>query len=106
MRRLIPGRCPLPKRRDFPIPGPFAKSVEITRANLVYVAKKGLPAAMLNRLLRIAAFQNPEFHKAQSMRLSTYEKPRVIGWAIICRNTSDCRAVRWQMLSSRFSITQ
>jgi hypothetical protein len=33
---------------------------------------------MLDRLLRIAAFQNPEFYKAQTMRLSTYEKPRVI----------------------------
>jgi superfamily II DNA or RNA helicase len=33
---------------------------------------------MLDRLLRIAAFQNPEFYKAQSMRLSTYDKPRVI----------------------------
>jgi superfamily II DNA or RNA helicase len=70
---------PSKKRRDFAIPGPFPKSVEITRANLVYVAKKDLPAAMLNRLLRIAAFQNPEFYKAQSMRLSTYDKPRVIG---------------------------
>jgi superfamily II DNA or RNA helicase len=70
---------PSKKQRDLPIPGPFPKSVEITRANLVYVAKKGLPAAMLNRLLRIAAFQNPEFYKAQSMRLSTYDKPRVIG---------------------------
>lgn len=33
---------------------------------------------MLNRLLRIAAFQNPEFYKAQAMRLSTFDKPRVI----------------------------
>lgn len=70
---------PSRKRLDAPIPGPFPKSVEITRGNLVYVAKKGLPAAMLNRLLRVAAFQNPEFYKAQSMRLSTYDKPRVIG---------------------------
>jgi hypothetical protein len=28
--------------------------------------------------LRIAAFQNPEFSKAQAMRLSTYDKPLVI----------------------------
>lgn len=70
---------PSRKRLDAPIPGPFPKSIEITRANLVYVAKKDLPAAMLNRLLRVAAFQNPEFYKAQSMRLSTYDKPRVIG---------------------------
>ena len=60
---------PSRKRVDAPIPGPFPKSIEITRANLVYVAKKDLPAAMLNRLLRVAAFQNPEFYKAQSMRL-------------------------------------
>jgi len=33
---------------------------------------------MLNRLVRLAAFQNPEFYKAQSMRLSTFNKPRVI----------------------------
>ena len=34
-----------------------------------------------NRLLRLAAFQNPEFYKAQAMRLSTYDKPRVIACA-------------------------
>ena len=33
---------------------------------------------MLNRLIRLAAFQNPEFYKAQSMRLSTWDKPRII----------------------------
>jgi len=33
---------------------------------------------MLNRLLRLAAFQNPEFYKAQAMRLPTFNKPRVI----------------------------
>jgi superfamily II DNA or RNA helicase len=33
---------------------------------------------MLNRMIRIAAFQNPEFYKAQAMRLPTWDKPRVI----------------------------
>ncbi|MGB8473359.1 MAG: DEAD/DEAH box helicase family protein [Candidatus Acidiferrum sp.] len=33
---------------------------------------------MLDRLIRIAAFQNPEFYRAQAMRLSTYGKPRII----------------------------
>jgi superfamily II DNA or RNA helicase len=33
---------------------------------------------MLNRIIRIAAFQNPEFYKAQAMRLSIWDKPRVI----------------------------
>jgi hypothetical protein len=50
----------------------------VVRANLLYVEKTDLPPAMLNRLLRLAAFQNPEFYKAQAMRLSTYNKPRVI----------------------------
>jgi superfamily II DNA or RNA helicase/very-short-patch-repair endonuclease len=32
-------------------------------------------------LIRLAAFQNPEFYKAQAMRLSTYDKPRIIACA-------------------------
>jgi superfamily II DNA or RNA helicase/very-short-patch-repair endonuclease len=40
-----------------------------------------LPPDLRNRLLRLAAFQNPEFYKAQAMRLSTYGKPRIIGCA-------------------------
>jgi superfamily II DNA or RNA helicase len=69
---------PSRKRRERPIEGPLPRTVQIVRANLVYVEKKDLPPAMLNRLLRLAAFQNPEFYKAQAMRLSTYDKPRVI----------------------------
>lgn len=67
---------PSRKRRERPIEGPLPKTVQVTRANLVYVEKKDLPPAMLNRLLRLAAFQNLEFYKAQAMRLSTYNKPR------------------------------
>jgi superfamily II DNA or RNA helicase len=40
-----------------------------------------LPQALANRLIRLAAFQNPEFYKAQAMRLSVWDKPRVIGCA-------------------------
>jgi hypothetical protein len=69
---------PSRKRRERQVEGPLPRSVQIVRANLVYVEKKDLPPAMLNRLLRLAAFQNPEFHKAQARRLSTYDKPRVI----------------------------
>src|SRR5208283_5492875 len=69
---------PSQKRVERPIPGPFPPAVQIVRANLLYIEKNGLPPAMLNRLLRLAAFQNPEFYKAQAMRLPTYEKPRVI----------------------------
>ena len=69
---------PSRKRKERPIEGPMPKTVQIVRANLVYVEKRELPPAMLNRLLRLAAFQNPEFYKAQAMRLATYDKPRVI----------------------------
>jgi superfamily II DNA or RNA helicase len=69
---------PSRKRLERPIQGPLPERVQIVRANLVYVEKTDLPSAMLNRLLRLAAFQNPEFYKAQMMRLSTFAKPRVI----------------------------
>ena len=69
---------PSRKRRELPIAGPLPGQVQVVRANLLYIEKKGLPSGMLNRLLRLAAFQNPEFYKAQAMRLSTFGKPRVI----------------------------
>ena len=69
---------PSRKKKDQPIPGPLPPSVKIVRSNLIYVEKEGLPSAMLNRLHRLAAFQNPEFYRAQAMRLSTFGKPRVI----------------------------
>jgi hypothetical protein len=53
-------------------------SVSVVRANLLFLEKAGLPSPLVNRVLRIAAFQNPEFYKAQAMRLSTFGKPRVI----------------------------
>jgi hypothetical protein len=60
---------------------PLPRSVSIQRGNMVYVEKKGLPAAFLDRLIRLAAFQNPEFYSAQAMRFSTFAKPRVIACA-------------------------
>jgi len=44
----------------------------------IYVAKENLPPPLRNRLVRLAAFQNPEFYRAQAMRLPTYDKPRII----------------------------
>lgn len=74
-----PWTTPPSKRRAAkPIEGPLPERIEIVRSNLLYFEKKNLPPAMLNRLLRLAAFQNPEFYKAQAMRLSTFGKPRII----------------------------
>jgi superfamily II DNA or RNA helicase len=69
---------PSRQRTDKPIPGPLPKSVRVVQANMVYIDKQGLPPAMITRLRRLAAFQNPEFYSAQRMRLSTYGQPRVI----------------------------
>jgi hypothetical protein len=54
------------------------ESLNLVLADQVYIARENLPAPLRNRLLRLAAFQNPEFYRAQSMRLPTYDKPRVI----------------------------
>jgi superfamily II DNA or RNA helicase len=55
--------------------------VRVVRANLVYVEKTGLPDSLLDQITRLAAFENPEFYRAQAMRLPTYDKPRVIACA-------------------------
>jgi superfamily II DNA or RNA helicase len=61
--------------------GAMPKSLNVTLANQIYFEKGQLPQALANRLIRLAAFQNPEFYKAQAMRMSTWDKPRVIGCA-------------------------
>jgi len=72
---------PSKKKKEKAIQGPFPEAVRVVQGNLIYIEKIGLPPAMLNRLIRLAAFQNPEFYKAQAMRLSTFGKPRIIGCA-------------------------
>jgi hypothetical protein len=61
--------------------GPMPRSLTVTLANLIYFEKDQLPQPLANRLIRLAAFQNPEFYKAQAMRMSVWDKPRVIGCA-------------------------
>ena len=56
-------------------------SLELTLGDQVYIPKADLPPALRNHLIRLAAFQNPEFYRAQSMRLPTWGKPRIISCA-------------------------
>jgi superfamily II DNA or RNA helicase/very-short-patch-repair endonuclease len=69
-----------PSRRpkEVAIAGIVPKSIELVLADQIYVDKEVLPPGLLNRLVRLAAFQNPEFYRAQAMRLPTYELPRII----------------------------
>lgn len=69
---------PSRRHRDLPITGILPKEIEIVLGDQIYFRKEVLPPALQNRLIRLAAFQNPEFYRAQAMRLSTYEKPRII----------------------------
>ena len=72
---------PSRRHREAPITGPLPKELEIVLGDSIYLPKAPLPPALRNRLLRLAAFQNPEFYRAQAMRLSTHDKPRVIACA-------------------------
>lgn len=49
----------------------------------VYIEIKGLPSPLVNQIKRLAIFQNPEFYKKQSLRLSTALTPRIISCAEI-----------------------
>jgi superfamily II DNA or RNA helicase/very-short-patch-repair endonuclease len=77
-----PWMAPPSRRRiEASIRGPLPTSLELTLGNQIYIPKESLPPALRNRLIRLAAFQNPEFYKAQAMRLPTYGKPRIIACA-------------------------
>ncbi len=69
---------PSRRRKEPPIAGPLPERIEMVFADQIYVPKENLPPALRNRLVRLAAFQNPEFYRAQAMRLPTYDKPRII----------------------------
>ncbi len=69
---------PSRQKKEVPIKGPFPDKINIVMGNQLYIEKSIRPPALLNRLIRIAAFQNPEFYKAQALRFSTFDKPRII----------------------------
>ncbi|MBM4131672.1 restriction endonuclease subunit R, partial [bacterium] len=71
-------RPPSGRPRKVVITGPLPPVVKAVLAQRLFLEKTGLPPALLNQLMRLAAFQNPEFYKKQSRRLSTALTPRVI----------------------------
>ncbi len=77
-----PWMIPPSGRRKYPaIRGTLPAEVHIVRSNFIYVEKQGLPSGLINRVIRLAAFQNPKFYEAQAMRRSTFGNPRVISCA-------------------------
>ena len=77
-----PWTAPPSRRSKEPaIEGPLPGSVEVVLGNQVYIDRSDLPPALVSRIARLAAFQNPEFYAAQAMRLPTFGKPRIISCA-------------------------
>jgi superfamily II DNA or RNA helicase len=74
-------RRPSGRPRQMPITGPLPREVRAVLAQRLFVEKGSLPSSLLNEIKRLAAFQNPEFYKKQSLRLSTAMTPRVIACA-------------------------
>jgi len=69
------------RKEDELLVGPFPDVVKITISNMLYIDKGGFSSRALNRLVNMAAFQNPVFHKQQAMRLPTFGIPRIISCA-------------------------
>ena len=72
---------PSRKPRSLEITTTTSDAIRIVESNQLYIEKNGLPPQLINRLIRTAAFQNPEFYKAQAMRLPIFDKPRIISCA-------------------------
>lgn len=73
----------LPSRRSEPqqIQAPMPKNIKVVVADQIYVDRTELPPPLIAQFVRLAVFQNPEFYRAQAMRLPTFGKPRIISCA-------------------------
>ena len=87
--RIIGLRMPIMEEDDKPwdippsgkknrIVGPFPETIQMVLANQIFILKNDLSPSLRNALIRLAAFQNPEFYQKQAMRMPTYNTPRVI----------------------------
>jgi hypothetical protein len=60
---------------------PLPHEVRAVLAQRLFLRKGGLSPTHLNEIKRLAALQNPEFYKKQSLRLSTALTPRIVACA-------------------------
>ena len=75
--KMLPSRSSEPRRIETAIP----QSIKVVIADQVYIDRTELPSALIAQFVRLAAFQNPEFYRAQAMRLPIFGKPRIISCA-------------------------
>ncbi len=77
-----PWTAPPSRRRPKPtIAGSLPERIDTVLGDQLYVPRAGLPPGLVNRIVRLAAFQNPEFYRAQAMRRSTFDIPRIVACA-------------------------
>ncbi len=77
-----PWNAPPSRRRSLPaITGALPGRIGAVLGDQLYVEREGLPPGLVNRLVRLAAFQNPAFYAAQAMRRSTFGTPRIVACA-------------------------
>ena len=77
-----PWTAPPSLRRPLPeIVGSMPEQIDAVLGDQVYIPRAGLPAGLVNRLIRLAAFQNPAYFSAQAMRRSTFGIPRIVACA-------------------------
>jgi superfamily II DNA or RNA helicase len=74
-------RRPSGRPQRLPLGEPLPQQIRAILAQRLFVEKAGIPSSLLNRIKRLAAFQNPEFYKRQGLRLFTALTPRVIACA-------------------------
>jgi hypothetical protein len=57
---------PSGKPQDNILKGPLPKQAQLVFSDMLYLEKAGFGPAALNKIIRLAAFQNPEFYRAQA----------------------------------------
>ncbi|MBA3455317.1 MAG: DEAD/DEAH box helicase family protein, partial [Deltaproteobacteria bacterium] len=73
--------APARKHQPVRVAGSLPSRASAVLAQRLFVATASLPSPLINLIKRTAAFENPEFHKKQAMRMSTARTPRVISCA-------------------------
>jgi hypothetical protein len=94
---------PSRRRKDPPIRGPLPDRLELVVGDQVYVAKENLPPELRNRLVRLAAFQNPGFIRLSRCVFPPTTSPESSIAPRTIRNTSACRGVAWRKCRNYFA---
>jgi superfamily II DNA or RNA helicase len=54
------------------------RKVKVILKNGLMINKEGLPSSLLNKMIQLGTFKNPEFYKVQAKRMTTHGIPRII----------------------------